>query len=172
MFYRLNVFAAVNHILAIQVEKWYLTEISLHFPNDGSNTKHVFILFTVYIFHYEVNSNILLPILYFFVLSCKKIKYISGYILFFIYIIIFYCCCYLVTKSYLILCYPMDCSPPGSPVHGISQAKILECVAPPSSRGSFQPWDRTWISCVFCTADRFFTAEPLVKSISIYLYSI
>ena len=34
---------------------------------------------------------------------------------------------------------PMDCSPPGSSVHGLLQAKILECVAMPSSRGSSQP---------------------------------
>ena len=34
---------------------------------------------------------------------------------------------------------PMDCSPPGSSVHGILQAKILEWVAMPSSRGSSQP---------------------------------
>ena len=35
----------------------------------------------------------------------------------------------LVTQSCLTLCDPMDCSPPGSSVHGISQAKILEWVA-------------------------------------------
>ena len=34
-----------------------------------------------------------------------------------------YCC--LLTKSCLTLCDPMDCSPPGSSVHGISQARIL-----------------------------------------------
>ena len=36
-------------------------------------------------------------------------------------------------------CNPMDCSPPGSSVHGILQARILEWVAMPSSRGSSQP---------------------------------
>ena len=39
-----------------------------------------------------------------------------------------FCCC-LVTKSCPALCNPMDCSPPGSSVHGISQTRILECVA-------------------------------------------
>ena len=39
-------------------------------------------------------------------------------------------------QSCPILCNPMDCSPPGSPVHGISQARILKWVAMPSSRGS------------------------------------
>ena len=38
--------------------------------------------------------------------------------------------------SNLVLCNPVDCSPPGSSVHGIPQAIILEWVAMPSSRGS------------------------------------
>ena len=37
----------------------------------------------------------------------------------------------------------MDCSPPGSSVHGIFQARILEWVAISFSRGSFQPRDQT-----------------------------
>ena len=45
----------------------------------------------------------------------------------------------LVTQSYLTLCDPMDCSPPGSSVHGILQARILEWVAMSSSGGSSQP---------------------------------
>ena len=53
------------------------------------------------------------------------------------------------------LCNPMDCSPPGSSVHGILQARILEWVAVPSSKGSFQPKDQT---CVSCIAGRFFTS--------------
>ena len=44
------------------------------------------------------------------------------------------------------LCDPMDCSPPGSLVHGIFQAWILEWVAIPFSRGSSQPRDRTQVS--------------------------
>ena len=39
-------------------------------------------------------------------------------------------------QSCLTLCNPMDCSPPSSSVHGISQARILEWVAMPSSKGS------------------------------------
>ena len=46
------------------------------------------------------------------------------------------------------------CSPPGSSVHGISQARILEWVAIPFSRGSSQPRTWTWVSY---TAGRFFT---------------
>ena len=52
--------------------------------------------------------------------------------------------------SSLTLCDPMNCSPPGSSVHGIFQARILEWVAMPSSRGSSQPRDRTHVSCIFC----------------------
>ena len=51
-------------------------------------------------------------------------------------------------QSCLILCDPMDCSLPGSSVHGILQARILEWVAVSSSRGSFQPRDWTRISYV------------------------
>ena len=43
----------------------------------------------------------------------------------------------LVTQSYLTLCDPMNCSPPGSSVHGILQARILEWVVIPFSRRSF-----------------------------------
>ena len=51
----------------------------------------------------------------------------------------------------------MDCSWPGSSVHGILQARILEWVAIPFSRGSFQPGDQTHGSCI---TGRFFTTEP------------
>ena len=47
------------------------------------------------------------------------------------------------------LCNPMDCSLPGSSVHGILQARILEWVAVPSSRGSSGPRDRTCISYTY-----------------------
>ena len=47
-----------------------------------------------------------------------------------------------------ILCDPVDWSPPGSSVRGISQAGILQCVAISSSRGSSGPSDRTWVSCI------------------------
>ena len=55
---------------------------------------------------------------------------------------------------------PVDCSPPGSSVHKILQARILEWVAISFSRGSSQPRDRTQVSCGSYTAGRFFTAEP------------
>ena len=52
------------------------------------------------------------------------------------------------------LCDPIDCSPPGSSIHGILQARILEWVVVTFSRGSSQPRDQTWVSCI---AARFFT---------------
>ena len=59
--------------------------------------------------------------------------------------------------SCLTLCEPMDCSLQGSSVHGISQARILEWVAIPFSRGSSWPKDWTWVSCI---AGGFFTELP------------
>ena len=60
----------------------------------------------------------------------------------------------LVTQSCLTLCDPMDCSPPGSSVHGVLKARILEWVASPFSRWSFQPRDQTQVSLI---AGGFFT---------------
>ena len=57
----------------------------------------------------------------------------------------------------LILCSPMDCSPPCSSVCAISLARILEWVAISSCRGSSQPRNRTQVSCMFCFAGGFFT---------------
>ena len=51
-------------------------------------------------------------------------------------------------QSCLTLCDPMDCSPPGSSVHGILQTRILEWVAISFSKGSSWPRDRTCISCI------------------------
>ena len=53
------------------------------------------------------------------------------------------CVCVSVTQLCSTLCDPMDCNPPGSSVHGILQARILEWVAIPFSRGSSWPRDHT-----------------------------
>ena len=53
-----------------------------------------------------------------------------------------------VTQSCPTLCNPMDCSPPGSSVHGIFQARVLEWGAIAFSRGSSQPRDQTQVSCI------------------------
>ena len=61
------------------------------------------------------------------------------------------CACVLIFQSRPTLCDPMDCSPPGSSVHGILQARILEWDAiPPPPRGIFWPRDQTHISYVSC----------------------
>ena len=62
--------------------------------------------------------------------------------------------CVLVAQLCLTLCDPVDCSPPGSSVRGILQARILEWVAISFSRESSQPRDRTRVSHI---AGRFFT---------------
>ena len=54
-------------------------------------------------------------------------------------------CCVLILHLCLTLCNPMDCSPPGSSVHGILQARTLECIAISFSRGSFRTRDVTCI---------------------------
>ena len=59
-----------------------------------------------------------------------------------------------VAQSCPTLCDPIDCSLPGSSVHVISQARVLEWVAISFSRGSFQPRDWTQVSH---TAGRRFT---------------
>ena len=59
-----------------------------------------------------------------------------------------------VTPSYATLCNSMDCSPSGSSVDGILQARIREWVAMPFSKASSQPRDGTRVSC---SAGRFFT---------------
>ena len=51
-----------------------------------------------------------------------------------------------VAQSCPTLCGPVDCSPSGSSIHGILQARILEWVAISFSRGSSQPRDRSWVS--------------------------
>ena len=58
------------------------------------------------------------------------------------------------------LCNPMACSLPGSSVHGILQARILEWVATPCFRGSSQPRDRAQVSCGSSITGGFFTTKP------------
>ena len=72
----------------------------------------------------------------------------------------------LVTQLCPALCDPMDCSPPASSVHGILQARTLECVAMPSSRGSSWPKDRTCVSlCLLQQEMGSLTLVPPAKSI-------
>ena len=66
-----------------------------------------------------------------------------------------------VTQSCPTLCDPMDCSLPGSSVHGILQGWIMEWVAFPFSRGSSQNSDWTQVSCI---AGGFFTTWATRKA--------
>ena len=85
------------------------------------------------------------PLWFFFPLKLWEKMYLT---LFIVTIITLLCVCVLVTQSCPTLCNPMDCRPPGSSVHGILQARILEWVAMPSSRGSSPPRDWTQVSCI------------------------
>ena len=84
---------------------------------------------------------------------------------------IYVCVCVCVSKWVLVaqlcltLCNPMDYSPPGSSVHEIFQPRTLEWDAISFSRGSSQPRDQTWVSCI---AGRFFIYT--IKYIYIYIY--
>ena len=62
-----------------------------------------------------------------------------------------------------LFCSPIDCSLPGSSVHWILQANILELIASSSSRGSSWPSDQTCVSCVSCTGKRVLYHWALVK---------
>ena len=64
-----------------------------------------------------------------------------------------------VTQLCPTLCNPMDSFPPASPVHGILQARILEWVAIPFSRGSSQPKGQTQVSHI---AGKFFTVNLIL----------
>ena len=68
--------------------------------------------------------------------------------------------------SHVQLYNPMDCSPPGPSVHGILQARILEWVVIPFSRGSSQPKDQSRISCI---AGRYLTGEPTGRPMYNYI---
>ena len=81
-------------------------------------------------------------------------------------------CSHAQSLSHVRLCDPLDCSPPGSSVHRISQARILEWVAISFSRESPQPRDQTRVSCI---ASRFFTCwairkVPLVSQVCLTLF--
>ena len=83
-----------------------------------------------------------------------------------------HCVCVCVAMlSWVQLSYDsMDSSLPGSPLHGIFQARILEWVTISFSRISSQPRDGNHVSCVCCVAGGFFTTVPPGKPIN-RLYS-
>ena len=74
-----------------------------------------------------------------------------------------------VAQLCLTLFYPLNCSLPGSSVHGIFQARILEWLAISSSRTYSPPRGPTQVSCI---GGRFFTAELPGKSYGIWLHPV
>ena len=70
--------------------------------------------------------------------------------------------CAKLLQSCPTLCNPMDCSPPGFSVHGILQARILEWVAMPSSKGDLpEPGIEPFSFMSPALADRFFTTNTI-----------
>ena len=86
-------------------------------------------------------------ICYLLQLTQTTLNYYLNYYLIISIIVLVMCVCAQLCPT---LCDPMDCSPPGSSVHGIVQARILEWVAISYSRGSSQPRNQTRVSCGFC----------------------
>ena len=74
----------------------------------------------------------------------------------------------LVIQLCLTLCHPLNCSLLGSSVHGILQARILEWAAIPFSRGSFQPWDWTWVSREWGEGGSFFSVRQWGQPVKLY----
>ena len=74
----------------------------------------------------------------YFLLRTNPVRWVSGLM------------CQILSHSVVSVCNPMDCSLPGSSVHGILQARILEWVAISYSKGSSRPRDWTCVSCVPC----------------------
>ena len=73
----------------------------------------------------------------------------------------------LIAQPCLTLCNPMDFSLPGSSLHGILQARILEWVAIPFSRGSLWLRDRTQVSCI---ASGFFAVWAIREACNFWTY--
>ena len=82
----------------------------------------------------------------------------------YIYMCVCVCCFCLLAKSCPSLLWPMDCSLPGSSIHRISQARVLEWLSMPSSRGHSPPRGQT---CVSSLAGRFFTTEQPGKLMNV-----
>ena len=99
-----------------------------------------------------------------------SLKFIYIVVCVIVYFDLFACCACLVARSCLTLCDPLDCSSPGSSVHGMFETKIQVWVAISSFRGSSGPRDWTRVSWVSCIAGRFLTTEPWGRPISSLLY--
>ena len=111
---------------------------------------------------WEAFNNLTIFCFYFFLLYIIVIlfSHLSIYIYIYLYV-------REVAQSCPTLCDPMDCSLPGSSVHGIFQAIVLEWIAISFSNGSSQPRDRTRVSRI---VDRRFNVWATREIIYIYIY--
>ena len=97
--------------------------------------------------------------------------YLYSHGIFYIYIYIMACVhAQSLSKSCLTLCGPMDCSPPGSSIHGISQARILEWVAISSPEDLPNPRIEPVSPESSALACRFFTTDPPGKHMLVCVY--
>ena len=118
--------SSVHGILLTRILEWEAIPFSRDLPDPGSNPGLLLCSQILYHLHHQGS-----PLRSYAVLCCAK-----------------------SLPSCLTLCDPMDCSLPGSCVHGIFQARILEWVAMPSSRGSSWPRDWTHVSYISCSGRR------------------
>ena len=118
------------------------SEFGVELMIDVQETKH---MKTKAIFHSELREEV------FFFKKNSMIQQQRVFTQLYSYVYILLLC---LAQSWPTLSDPMDCSPPGSSVHGILQARILEWVAILFSRGSSPPRDQAQHSC---TGHRFFT---------------
>ena len=95
--------------------------------------------------------------------NCSRVLSRFLRVLSFYYVIrgstIYSLCCAKLLQLYPTLCDPMDCRPPGSSVHGILQARLLEWLAISSSRASSWCKDRKCVSHVSCAGRQVFTSN-------------
>ena len=74
-------------------------------------------------------------------------------------------CACLFTQSFSTPCSPMGCSLLGSSVHGIFQVRMLECIVSYPFRGSSQPRDWTWVSCISSIGSGFLLASTTQETL-------
>ena len=101
----------------------------------------------------------------FLFLICQEFTFLKSWICIELWLSVPHCYC-LIVKSCPILCDSMNCSPPGSSVHEISQARTLERVAISIFRGSSWPRDQTCVSCI----DRQILYHGATREAPIYPY--
>ena len=137
-------------MLFYSFSRYHLTYFPISHSFRGALSK--FVLPAIYIFDLPIIYTLIivflvtqkLLILYSYNSAFLLLKYIFLLLAHYISVVVGV----LVTQSCPTLCDPVDCSPPGSFVHGILQARVLEWVAMPSSWASSQPRDQTQVSCI------------------------